>query len=206
MKNVLATFAALTLMATFLASYAQASGNHQSYGSPFQSAEQVPDPREDIQQGVKRLQAFISSDAMSDPAMVSVFLEKEIAPFFDFNKMSQMILGPLNYRMNTQQRQATGIMIKKSFLTALASNLSNYRGGKVEYMNINGSLGRGKITVRLAVYLPNEYPTVLELRFARSPLGWKIIDVSANGISAVAHYRNYVRSVVQRSGIEGLLQ
>jgi len=141
---------------------------------------------------------------MANPAQVRVFMEKEVAQFFDFNAMAHLVLGPLNYRISSQQRQGATAMIKKAFLTAFAANLSDYRGGKVKYLNISGNLNQGKVYVRLAIQLPNQYPSLVKLRFARGPNGWKIIDVSANGMSAVAHYRNYVRSVVQRSGLEAL--
>ena len=204
MKTALTAFAAIILITTFQSASAQAPTSNPSSQAFYNPATQAPHPRETIQQGVKLLQAFITSDAMANPAQVRVFMEKEVAQFFDFNAMAHLVLGPLNYRINSQQRQGATAMIKKAFLTAFAANLSDYRGGKVKYLNISGNLNQGKVYVRLAIQLPNQYPSLVKLRFARGPNGWKIIDVSANGMSAVAHYRNYVRSVVQRSGLEAL--
>lgn len=206
MKTALTTFAAIILITTFQSASAQTSASHSSSQALYNPATQAQHPRETIQQGVKRLQAFITSDAIANPAQVKVFMEKEVAQFFDFNAMAHLVLGPLNYRISAQQRQGATAMVKKAFLTAFAANLSNYRGGKVRYMNISGNLNHGKVYVRLAILLPNQYPNLVKLRYARGPNGWKIIDVSANGVSAVAHYRNYIRSVVQRSGIDALLQ
>jgi len=204
MKTALTTFVVIVLITAFQTASARTpAGPQHSYQSP---ATQFSHPRETIQQGVKRLQAFIASDAMADPVRVKTFMEKEVAQFFDFHAMSHLILGPLNYRLNTQQRKGVTAMVKKAFLTALAANLSDYRGGKVDYVNVSGNLNLGKVYVTLAIHLPKQHPTIAKLRFAHGPGGWKIIDVSANGVSAVAHYRNYVRSVVQRSGVEGLLQ
>lgn len=166
----------------------------------------VSDPTETIQQGVERLKTFISDNAINSPAKVNAFLQTEISPYFDFETMTRLILGPLDYQLNQQQRYAVRIMIRNRFLAALASNLAAYRGGQIDYMNVTGNLGYGKVRVRLRIYRPGLYPMGIELRIARTNTGWKIYDVSANGISAVSHYRNYIQSVILRSGPAGLTQ
>ncbi|RKZ36806.1 MAG: ABC transporter substrate-binding protein, partial [Gammaproteobacteria bacterium] len=41
-------------------------------------------------------------------------------------------------------------------------------------------------------------------RFYRSPRGWRIFDVSANGASAVTFYRQYFSRQVRRFGLQAL--
>jgi len=163
-------------------------------------------PQQTIQQGVERLQSFISGRVAADPALVQSFIQTEIAPYFDFATMTRLILGPLEYQLTPKQQYAARIMIRNQFLAALANNLMSYRGGRVDYLNVSGNLGMGQVKVRLRIYQPGKYPLALELRIARNYDGWKIYDVAANGVSAVAHYRNYVQSVIMRSGPQGLLQ
>jgi len=206
MTKVFARLALMIFITSTHSAYAQAPAS-QTSPRPFHgNTQQVPDPGDTIRQGIKRIQAFLATDALANPAQVNAFLEREVAPGFDFTAMTQLILGPLNYSINDQQRRNVTIMVRKAFLKALAANLSNYRGGRVGNVRVTGNTNRGRVAARLAIYMPNQYPTVIELRIALGPKGWKIIDVSANGVSAVAHYRNFVRSVVQRSGFEGLLQ
>jgi len=171
--------------------------------SPSYNTETIG-PRETIQQGVNRIQTFIDGNNTIAPAMLNSFVQKEIAPFFDFEVMTRLILGPLEYQLNTKQRYAAHIMIRNQFLSALTSNLSGYRGGRVDYMNVSGNLGLGRVKVVLRIYQPGQYPMIVELRIARTNKGWKIYDVSANGVSAIAHYRNYIQSIILRSGPEGL--
>lgn len=163
------------------------------------------DPRQTVQQGVDRLQAFIQSNPNLNPAMVSGFLQKEIAEYFDFEAMARLVLGPLDFSLDEKQRRDVRLMIRDQFLAALGNNLSAYRGGNVGIVNVNGNLSAGRVNVRLGIYRPGQYPMLVELRIARGPLGWKIYDVAANGVSAVAHYRNYIQSVLLRAGPQGLL-
>lgn len=172
---------------------------------PFTSAPgAIPSPESMIRNSIQRIQAFIAEEAFAHPARVNAFLEREIAPAFDFYAMSALALGSLHYHVNAQQRQGVTNMVKRSFLQTLASNLGHYRGGRIGSIRIINTARPDKISVRLAIYVPGQYPTVIELRSALGPEGWKIIDVSANGVSAVAYYRNYIHSLAQKFGVAAL--
>jgi phospholipid transport system substrate-binding protein len=207
MRAALISFAVICLTFTLSPAMAQ-TGPGASSASPFfsQPHQPVPDPRETIERGLDRIKAFLATSDQTNPALINQFIEKEVAPFFDFNTMTQQILGPLNYRLTPLQRQGAVLKVKRSFLSALANNLAKYRGGDARYLKATGNLARGRVRVRLAVFRPDTYPTILELRIAHGTAGWQVVDVSADGVSAVAYYRNYVRSVVQRSGLDGLLE
>ena len=205
MRTALISFALMLLAGALNPVIAQSVPGNRS-ASPFMSQNQpVPDPRETIERGVDSIKSFLATDARTNPALVNQFIENKIAPFFDFTAMTNQILGPLNYRLTPLQRQGAILKVKRSFLSALANNLAKYRGGETRYLKVVGNLARGRVRVSLAVYRPDHYPTILELRIAYGPMGWKVVDVSADGVSAVAYYRNYVQSVIQRSGLDGLL-
>ena len=206
MKKALLSLVAFALVCTLNPLMAQQASKYRS-ASPFSSySNQGPGPRETIQQGVESIKAFLDTDERANPAMVNAFIEKEIAPIFDFNAMAQLVLGPMSYRLTNLQKQAAALKIKRSFLTALANNLTQYRGGEVRYIKVLGKLHRGQVKVRLAVLQADKYPTIIELRFSNGPNGWKVVDVSANGMSAVSYFRNYINSIVQRSGPDALMK
>ena len=206
MLKIVTTLIPLLISTTALAQVpAMNPGPYAGYAPTYQ--QQYDDPREIVQQGVERLKAFIDGNLTSaNPAAINGFLQQEIAPYFDFDIMTQLILGPMEYQFDTKQRYAARIMVRNQFLQALASNLSGYQGGQVNMMNVSGNLGMGRVSVRLLIYRPDQYPMTIELRITRTSNGWKIYDVAANGMSAVAHYRNYIQSILMRSGPAGLDQ
>ena len=206
MKKALLSVVTFALVFMFNPLQAQQVSKQPS-ASPFSSySSQAPGPRETIQQGVDRIKAFLDTDDRANPVLVNAFIEKEIAPIFDFNAMTKLVLGPAGYRLTRLQKQAAALKIKRSFLTALANNLIQYRGGEVRYIKVLGRLHRGQVKVRLAILQADRYPTIIELRFSNGPSGWKAVDVSANGVSAVAYFRNYINAIIQRSGPDGLMQ
>ncbi len=157
-----------------------------------------------IQSGISRLQAFIQAASPNDPQQVRTFLDKEVAPYFDFQAMSRMIIGPLERQLTEEQKTNAQQLIKEQFIASFARNLLNYRGGHAQLMGVSGSERSGMMRVRVYIYRYQTYPTVVELRLGHGPEGWKIYDVAANGMSAISHFRNFLHSTIQRSGIEVL--
>jgi len=184
--------------------HAQFPGQPSGRYPPDTSVYSAQDPRRVVQAGIDKIRIFVESKQLNDPASLQQFVETEVAPFFDFSVMSNMVLGHLQYSLNQQQHDEISSMIRQRFLAALVDNLSTYKGGRAQLVNINGNLYQGRVNVVLHVYRQNHYPTVVELRIARIRNDWKIYDVAANGVSAITHYRNYVHSLVQRSGIQAL--
>lgn len=165
-----------------------------------------PSVQQVVRQGVQRLGEFLDKDDIHNPEVLKTFIEEEIAPYFDFEVMTRAALGPLGYQLDSRQFDTIKQNIRQQFLVAFAGNLSNYRGSEITHINISGNLSQGRVKTGIVVYQPGQYPLIIELRMTNGPNGWKIYDVSANGLSAVAHYRHYIHAVVQRSGINGLLQ
>ena len=204
------TLLVITVVGLALSTQIHAQLPHHPPGSyatgpyPAPTAYPMRDPRKVVQTGIDKIRMFVESEKLDDAASLQRFVETEVAPFFDFSTMSSLILGHLEYSLDPQQRNAINTMIKQRFLAALVNNLSDYRGGQARLVNVNGNLYRGRVNAIVHVYRQNQYPTAVELRIARIRGEWKIYDVAANGVSAVAHYRNHVHSVVQRSGIQAL--
>ncbi|MCU7868794.1 MAG: ABC transporter substrate-binding protein, partial [Candidatus Thiodiazotropha sp. (ex Lucinoma borealis)] len=47
------------------------------------------------------------------------------------------------------------------------------------------------VKVRVGILQSGGYPANIDFRFYRSKAGWKVFDVSANGNSAIAFYRQH---------------
>jgi len=137
---------------------------------------------------MNRLVAFLQKNPSSD--QISSFVDAEIAPYFDFSYMTQWVAGR-NYRfMNEGQRQAMEDQLKQMFLGALAQRLGGYSNQGVRF-NRPRRIDRNEVSVGVDILQPGTYPARLNFRFYRSDSGWKVFDVSANGSSALVHYRKY---------------
>lgn len=199
------------LIAFFLVLFAsQAQANRYYYGSPgyYPSLPnyQQETPADLLEDGIERLQAFIQQKGINDPEVLTAFLNEQIAPFFDFDRMAQMVGGRYYQQLGTTERALFRNRLQTMFFSALGRNLGAYTNPKprVDFMRPR-QRGYNEIEVAARVMPANGYPVRLVFRFANTDEGWKVFDVSSNGQSAVLYYRKYVLEQIRRYGPRALL-
>jgi phospholipid transport system substrate-binding protein len=152
-----------------------------------------------VKTGITKLTEFIRSGGAKNPAQARIFLEAEVAPYFDFNYMARWAAGPAWRTMTAKQRSHLQAQITQAFMTTLVQKLTSYSNQPIRYFTPRGQ-GSDEVRVSAWIMQPNGIPTKLEFRFYKSKDSWKIFDVRAGGNSAVIHYRNQFRRLF-RPGI-----
>ncbi len=166
-----------------------------AYANPFQQYPTSPprmqqSPAEVLKQGIEQLTNFLAAGPDKNSPPLEVFLEKKIAPFFDFAYMAKWTAGAQAHFMSPQQGAAMQQKLRRLFLTGMVKKLAEYRHGRVRYLRPAGNPQTGEMTLRLMVYQQgNPRPQRLSFRMYRSNNGWKVFDVSSNGQSALAFFR-----------------
>jgi phospholipid transport system substrate-binding protein len=152
-----------------------------------------------LKEGVTKLTSFIRTGGGQDRAQAVAYLEKEIAPYFDFAYMTRWAAGPAWREMNPSQRAEMQQTLTSSFLTTLAQKLTTYTNQPIRYFTPRGH-GKDEVTVSAWITQPAGYPTKLDFRFYKAKDGWKVFDVKADGNSAVVYYRDQFRNMYRYSG------
>jgi phospholipid transport system substrate-binding protein len=190
---LLVLVSALTL--THTANAAPYTPSPAYYPAP-QTASSAPETI--VRTGITELTSFIRNGGAENPAQARIFLETEVAPYFDFNYMARWAAGPAWPRMTAGQRSRLQGKISQAFMTTLAQKLSSYTKQPIRYFTPRGQ-GSDDVRVRAWIMQPSGIPTKLEFRFYKSKDGWKIFDVKAGGNSAVVHYRNQFKHLYRYS-------
>ncbi len=165
-------------------------------------------PDQVVRRGVDRLTGFLMGAQNPPPGAIRGFLDREIAPSFDFTYMARWAAGPMYRRLDPAQNARMTVMLKDLFLSALAKNLGTYARPLPRFdvyparTTANGS----QATVHTRVTTANGMFSGMDFRFYWNEQGWRIFDVSANGASAVAYYRSYFREMFKRYGPEAVLR
>ena len=146
-----------------------------------------------VEQGMNKMLAFLNQEPRPDEAMLMAFLGNEITLFFDFPYMAKSAAGSLWRQMDQQQRDRMSDNIRQQFLAAMGTRLTGYNNQQVRVVSQRYGRGGNTARVTVAVLQPQGYPARLDFRFYRAKTGWKVFDVSANGQSAVIHYRRQFR-------------
>ena len=148
----------------------------------------------------------LRSTGPEDLNKIMQYLNQEIAPMFDFHRMTRLSLGGISRNLSEPQFAFMVNRIKSSFLEALANRLVSYSftNRDLEFMTPRKSLFKQEMSVKVFIKNPRGFPGRITFKFHRTNSGWKIFDVSASGQSAISHYRRKLKSIVFQRGIEGL--
>ena len=126
-------------------------------------------------------------------------------PHFDFERMSQRVLGQ-NWRKATpEQRDRFMAEFTTLLVRTYATAVFEYRDSEVKFMPAR-ELGEKTQRIR----------SLVDRRDGRAPLqvdydvfertdGWKVMDVAINGISLVVSYRSGFNTDVAKLGMDGLI-
>lgn len=152
-----------------------------------------------LQAGIDKLIAFLGQDELPNKLQVAAYLDREVAPYFDFDLMARWVAGRAWAGMDAEQRTAMAKRLEASFLTSLSKHLAGYKGQKARILRPRPG-ARGTIRIPIAIQSPGRYPARMEFRMYRSDNGWKVYDVLANGRSVTTYYRQRF----QRMGVKGM--
>ncbi|QEP42747.1 ABC transporter substrate-binding protein [Ectothiorhodospiraceae bacterium BW-2] len=153
-----------------------------AYATP---SERSQNPALVLQQGIETL----ANPPQSSPMELQRYLEQHLVPYFDFEAMARQVAGPLYRRLNPTQRDYLRKLLQNEVLTTVAKGLNQYRDSEIRYYPAARHHGN-QVLLRAELNYPNQ-PRSLQLAFRlhNGPQGWRVVDVIANGLSAVSHYR-----------------
>lgn len=161
-------------------------------------------PGQVLYQGVEALRAYLQQGP--SPEALGRFLEQRIAPAFDFGTMARWVAGPLARQLTPEQQAALRDTLRQQFLRSSAGHLAGYGGARIEYLRPRGNPQSRFVDLGIRVHPPRGYAVTLTFRLQRGADGWRVVDVLADGNSAVAHYRSLVLETARRVGVEGMLR
>ena len=95
----------------------------------------------------------------------------------------------------------------RSMLVRIYSNaIDVYRGQTLKVLPVRLQAGATEITVRNQYLSAGRPPVAVEYSMKKTPEGWKIYDISVEGVSLVLTYRAEFEQITRTSGVEGLIK
>lgn len=198
------------LAAALLAGSVHAVPHYGPGSSPYAgrpaSAPRAGNPAVAVRAGMDKLLAFMGSEEKPSPEALAQFLDTEIAPFFDFEHMASSAGGRLFERLDEDGQRGMVENVKRTFLSKLAEKLGAYDRQQVRFMPPRGGNDGRTATVSAAIINPGSYPARLDFRMYRARHQWRVYDVSANGQSAIVHFRRQLMRQAQQRQMRQMRQ
>ena len=157
------------------------------------------DPAYVIHTALDKITTFSSNSDKVRPVQLRGFIENEIIPHFDFDNMSHWITGRFADNMTDKDRAEFQRSLRETFLSSLAKHLGSFDANNTRIRFYPARYrGRDEAFVSTSIYRPETLPVRLDFRMKRVGTDWKIIDVKANGSSAVIYYRRHFMSQLRQ--------
>jgi phospholipid transport system substrate-binding protein len=141
-----------------------------------------------------------------DSSGIYDLVQRYVVPHFDFARMTQSAMGR-HWRSATEDQRAALVReFQEMLVRTYAVALLNYSGQQIEYLPLRTSASADDVLVQTKVSDAGAPPIPIDYRLSRSVGGWKVYDVTIDGVSLVSNYRSMFAEQVQRGGVDGLIR
>ena len=133
-------------------------------------------------------------------------VEAKVLPNFDFNRMTRLALGKHWPRATAKQKQSLVNEFRNLLVRTYSSSLTAFTNQTVEFKPLTMKPDDTDVTVRSEIRQPGGQPIPINYSMYRTAFGWKVYDVTIDGVSLVTNYRASFSSTIRQSGIDGLIK
>ena len=164
-------------------------------------------PQELVQDTSSRMLAALRDERQvidENPGRLYELVSDIVLPYFDFQKMSQWVLGK-NWRRATPEQRASFVeQFRKLLIRTYSTALSDYADEKIIYLPFNDAGDGRKVTVRTEIEQGGSTIPIFYSMY-NSKQGWKVYDVAISGVSLVTNYRSSFTSIIRSEGMDNLI-
>jgi len=142
----------------------------------------------------------------ADPGKVYNLVNEIVLPRFDFEYMSQLVLGKYWSRASVEQKSEFVMEFRELLVRTYATTLLNYADQEIDYLPLRMASEATDATVSTRVVGGGAPPIPINYSLYQKEGEWKVYDVAIDNISLVAQYRRSYASHIQRHRLDGLIQ
>jgi phospholipid transport system substrate-binding protein len=155
----------------------------------------------DVMDAIKSDKALQAGDRTKALALA----EQKILPYVDFREATRLAVGRAWSTATAEQQNRLVDEFRALLVRTYANAVDVYRGQTMKVQPVRMAPGATEVTVR-NLYLNASGQTIpVDYSMLKTPEGWKVYDVTVDGMSLVITYRGEFGQIVRQSGIDGLL-
>lgn len=141
-----------------------------------------------------------------DQKKIFALAEEKILPYFNFDRVSRMVLGKHWREASKEQQAAFQREFRSLLLRTYASALSKYQNQTIEFKPLRMRPNDTNVTVETQILQPGGQPIGVNYALEKSGDSWKVYDIAIEGVSLVTNYRGQFSNEIRQSGIDGLIK
>ncbi|OIQ00349.1 MAG: hypothetical protein AUK35_04335 [Zetaproteobacteria bacterium CG2_30_46_52] len=153
-----------------------------------------------IENIISVLEERTDKDAINDADREGI--RKVVAGKFDYFEMSRRSVGPEFDALSASKKVEFADVFRQMLEYSYGNQLAGYNGQKVAFED--AEFKSDKARVKGAVIDANK-SIPMEYRLHQTASGWQVYDIKIEGVSMISTFRQDFKSIVNDSGIAGLL-
>ena len=164
-------------------------------------------PQELVRDTSSRMLAALRDERQviaENPGRLYELVSDIVLPYFDFQMMSQWVLGKNWRRATPEQRTRFVEQFRKLLIRTYGAALSDYADERIIYLPFNDAGDQRKVTVRTEIEQGGSTIPIFYSMY-NSKQGWKVYDVAISGVSLVTNYRSTFTSIIRSEGMDNLI-
>jgi phospholipid transport system substrate-binding protein len=166
-------------------------------------------PEELVQGITDEVMAALKSDAelaAGDKDKVLKLAEQKVLPHIDFEEATRLALSRAWSQASAEQKRKLVSEFRAMLLRTYTNAIGSYAGTQARLVPSRSKAHGGDATVRYQFSRSGGRPVQVAYEMRRTDRGWKIYDISVEGMSLVLTYRTEFDGIIKQEGIEGLIQ
>jgi phospholipid transport system substrate-binding protein len=141
-----------------------------------------------------------------DQKKINALVDAKVLPHFDFQRMTQLAVGRYWRTATPEQKQSVVTEFRNLLVRTYTKVFTVYRNQTVDIKPFRMVTGDTEATVKTVINKPGSEPVSVDYEMELAADGWKVFDISIEGVSMVMSYRGTFSSQIQESGIDGLIK
>jgi phospholipid transport system substrate-binding protein len=162
---------------------------------------------------VKKVTADVLDSIKSDKQLQAgdrkkalALAEQKILPHVDFRQAAQLATGKA-WQGATPEQQNKIVNEFRAMLVRIYSNsIEAYRGQTMKVLPVRAPKEATEAVVRNQYLSAGQQPVIVEYAMRKGADGWKIYDITVEGVSLVLTYRAEFENITRTSGVDGLIK
>jgi phospholipid transport system substrate-binding protein len=132
--------------------------------------------------------------------------EEKVLPHIDFQEATRLAVGRSWRQASPEQRKKLVDEFRSMLVRTYSNAISEYQGQTLKVLPSRGKQDPEDATVRTQFMRAGGKPLPIDFQARKTPEGWKIYDITVEGVSLVLTYRTEFDTVVKQDGIDGLIR
>jgi len=172
-------------------------------------AQQDLGPEELVRKVTQDVLDAIKSDkelAAGDKQKALKLAEEKVLPHIDFEEATRLAVGRAWAQATPEQRERLVEEFRRMLVRTYSSAISTYEGQTMNVLPVRMKPGDTEVAVHNRYIRAGGTPLPVDYQMHKTDQGWKIYDITVEGVSLVLTYRSEFDAIVKQQGIDGLIK